>query len=60
MIIAYRYGKLSVLQPILSLNYVLSIVLAAVILKEKITALKCIGVLIIITGVLLIAGGNEE
>ena len=29
-------------------------------LKKKITALKCIGVLIIITGVLLIAGGNEE
>lgn len=34
----------------LSLNYVLSIVLAVVVLKENITLFKCIGVLIIITG----------
>ena len=33
MIIAYKYGKLSVLQPMLSLNYVLSIILAAIVLK---------------------------
>lgn len=60
MIIAYRYGKLSVLQPMLSLNYILSIFLAALVLKEKITILKCIGVLIIIIGVIMIAGGDEE
>lgn len=60
MIIAYRFGKLSVLQPMLSLNYVLSIILAALILKEEITMIKCIGVLVIIAGVLLIAGGDEE
>ena len=59
MIIAYKYGKLSVLQPMLSLNYVLSIFLAAVVLKQQIT-LKSIGVLIIIAGVILIAGGDEE
>ena len=60
MIIAYRYGKLSVLQPMLSLNYILSIFLAALVLKEKITILKCIGVLVIIIGVIMIAGGDEE
>lgn len=60
MIIAYRFGKLSVLQPMLSLNYVLSILLAAVVLKEEITILKCVGVLIIIAGVIMIAGGDEE
>ena len=59
MIVAYKFGKVSVLQPVLSLNYILSIVLAAVVLKEKITLLKCIGVLIIFAGVLLIAGGDE-
>lgn len=59
MIIAYRFGKLSVLQPILSLNYVLSIILASVVLKEEITVLKCIGVLVIIGGIVLIAGGDE-
>lgn len=60
MIIAYRFGKLSVLQPMLSLNYVLSIVLAALVLKEEVTILKCIGVLVIIAGVMLIVGGDEE
>ena len=59
MLVAYRFGSLSVLQPMLSLNYVLSIVLAALVLKEEITILKCIGVLVIITGVILIAGGDE-
>ena len=60
MLIAYKFGKLSVLQPMLSMNYVLSIILAALVLKEEITLLKCIGVLVIITGVILIAGGDEE
>lgn len=60
MIIAYRFGKLSVLQPMLSLNYVLSIILGAMVLKEQVTILKCIGVLIIIFGVVLIAGGDAE
>ena len=60
MLVAYRFGSLSVLQPMLSLNYVLSIVLAALVLKEEITILKCIGVLVIITGVIMIAGGDES
>lgn len=60
MIVAYRFGKLSVLQPMLSLNYVLSILLAAIVLKEEISILKCVGVLVIIAGVIMIAGGDEE
>ena len=60
MIVAYRYGKLSVLQPMLSLNYVLSIIFASLVLKEEITILKCIGVLDIMGGVIMIAGGDEE
>lgn len=59
MIIAYKFGSLSVLQPMLSLNYVLSIALAAVVLKESITFKKILGVLIIITGVIIIGGGDE-
>lgn len=59
MIVAYKFGKVSVLQPILSLNYILSIVLAATVLKETITLIRCVGVLVIIVGVLLIAGGDE-
>lgn len=60
MIIAYRFGKVSILQPILSLNYVLSVILAATILKEEITLVKCIGVLLIILGVFLIATADKE
>lgn len=60
MIVAYRFGRLSVLQPMLSLNYVLSIIFAAALLHERITALKCVGVIVIIVGVMLIAGGDEE
>lgn len=60
MLIAYKFGKLSVLQPMLSLNYVISIIIGAVVLKEPVTILKCVGVLIIVFGVILIAGGDEE
>ena len=59
MIVAYRFGELSVLQPMLSLNYILSIFLAVVILKEEITILKVIGVFVIITGVIMIARGDD-
>lgn len=60
MLVAYRFGKLSVLQPVLSMNYVLSIILGALVLKESVTMIKCIGVLLVMTGVILIAGGDEE
>ena len=59
MIIAYKFGKLSVLQPMLSLNYVLSIVLAAFVLHEAVTLYKVIGVIVITCGVIMIAGGDE-
>lgn len=60
MLMAYRYGKVSVLQPVMSMNYVISIVLGALVLKESVTWLKIVGVLVIMTGVVLIAGGDEE
>lgn len=59
MIAAYRFGELSVLQPMLSLNYVLSIFLAVTILKEEITILKFIGIFVIIAGVIMTAGGDD-
>ncbi|MDP4089337.1 MAG: EamA family transporter [Bacillota bacterium] len=59
MLVAYKFGSLSVLQPIISLNYVLSIILAATILNEPVTLAKAIGVLVIIAGVVLIGGGEN-
>jgi undecaprenyl phosphate-alpha-L-ara4N flippase subunit ArnE len=57
---AYRYGSLSVLQPVLSLNYVLTVVLAALVLKEEITPLRAAGILCVMGGVVLICGGDGE
>ncbi|MGG7151226.1 EamA family transporter [Clostridium neonatale] len=59
MIIAYKYGSLSVLQPMLSLNYIFSLILAKTILNEEITLTKLIGILIIMCGVTFIGGGDD-
>lgn len=60
MIIAYRYGKLSVLQPMLAMNYVLGVILGKFILDESISPLKIGGTLVIMIGVLMIAGGDKQ
>ena len=59
MIVAYRYGKLSVLQPVLCLSYVFAIFIAVFILKESMTPLKLTGILAVVFGVVMIAGGDE-
>ena len=59
MLVAYKFGSLSVLQPMISLNYVLSVVLASVVLSEPITLMRIIGIFIIIVGVVLIGGGDD-
>ena len=58
MIVAYRYGKLSVLQPMLCLSYVFAIFIAAFILKEEVSTLKIVGVFVVVFGVVMIAGGD--
>ena len=60
MITAYRYGELSVLQPVNSTSYIFSLLLAALVLREPIGALKIIGVASIICGVIFIGGGSER
>ena len=44
MLAAYRYGSVSVLQPVLALNYVLTVVLAAAVLREDISPLRIAGI----------------
>ena len=60
MIVAYKYGKLSVLQPMLCLAYVFAIFIGVFILQESITPLRLIGIAVVIFGVVLIAGGDAE
>ena len=60
MLKAYRYGSLSVLQPMLSVNYIISIFIGYFILSEKISFNKIAGILLIIIGVFFISTGDEK
>lgn len=60
MIFAYRFGRLSVLQPVLSSTYALSLLLGAFVLNERVSVLKCVGIAVLICGLLLIAGGASS
>lgn len=59
MIIAYKHGSLSVLQPVLSVNYIISLFLGYKILGEAITVYKIIGTFLIITGMCFICSGDD-
>ena len=54
MILALRYGELSVLHPMLSAGYVLSLILGALVLHEHISLLQILGVAAIILGLVFI------
>ena len=58
MLYAYRFGKLSILQPVLSLSYVLSLLLAVLVLGETVGILKIVGTVAIIGGLVLITRGE--
>ena len=60
MLKAYRYGSLSVLQPMLSVNYIISIFIGYFILSEKISFNKVAGILLIIIGLFFISTGDEK
>lgn len=60
MLAAYRFGSLSVLQPMLCLNYVLTVILAALVLRETLTAGRLIGIALVMAGAFLIGGGDTE
>ena len=58
MIIAYKYGSLSVLQPVLSISYVFSLIIGYFFLNETVGVFNWIGCFCIIAGVILIAEGD--
>ena len=59
MILAYRHGELSVLQPINSMSYVFATFIAIFILHEKIPLINIIGILLIISGVIVIGRSSR-
>jgi undecaprenyl phosphate-alpha-L-ara4N flippase subunit ArnE len=59
MILAYRYGELSALQPINSMSYVYSLFLGYMVFHEEITTFRIIGVAVIMLGVILLGRGSD-
>lgn len=60
LIKALKYGELSILYPLIALSYVWVAILSWQYLGESLSALKIIGVLIIVLGVTLIGIGSGE
>lgn len=50
MIIAFKFGELSVLHPMLSFGFILSIILGVIFLEEAISINKVIGIGLIVIG----------
>ncbi|MCH3906627.1 MAG: EamA family transporter [Lactobacillus sp.] len=62
MSVAFRYGEVSILHPMMSLGFALSIVFGALFLQESITIGKVIGTILIIAGSALLGyeGGRNN
>ena len=59
MLLAYRNGELSVLQPLISTSYVFSAILGIIFLHEKMSSINLIGLILIIAGVIVIGRGRR-
>ena len=60
MMVAFHYGKLSVVHPVLSMSYVFGAVISYFILREVLIWRQYAGILVIMVGVFMIAGGDHE
>ena len=59
MIIAFRFGSLSVLHPLLSIGYVFALFIGTYFLGESLTTKHIIGNVFIVVGALLIGGSDD-
>ncbi|MEA5003663.1 MAG: EamA family transporter [Christensenella sp.] len=60
MLLALRHGELSVLHPMLSLGFVLSLFLGVWFLGEQITVTRVLGIAAIIIGMLFLSRGERK
>lgn len=62
MMVAMRFGELSVLHPMLSAGYALSVILGALVLEEGVSAHKVLGIAVITAGLVCLStsGGKKE
>ena len=59
MILALKFGELSVLHPMLGLGYVLSILLGNVVLHESFEIKKLIGIAVILFGLICLSSSSK-
>ena len=60
MVVAFKFGKLSVVHPVLSLSYVFGIAFGYFFLGEMLRPMQFAAVAMIMSGVILIGGGDHE
>lgn len=51
MIISFKYGKCSILHPIMSVSYIFALVFGKIFLNESINFIQLIGILLVCVGV---------
>jgi uncharacterized membrane protein len=59
MVLALRYGQLSILYPIIALTYVWVSILSVVLFHEHVSLLKAIGISVIVAGVAVLGRGAK-
>ena len=59
MIIAFKFGSLSVLHPMMSIGYVFALIIGYFWIGEAITITKIIGIIAILIGVAVMGMGDE-
>jgi len=60
MMVALSFGELSVLHPMLSFGFIVSIFLGSLVLDEQITANKVFGIVLIIIGLVFMSIGTKK
>lgn len=60
MILAFKFGDVSVIHPLLSINYIFAFILAALFLAEELTLKKFVGTFIIIVAQFLIVTSKKK
>lgn len=58
MIIALKFGELSIIHPLMCTGYIFALINGYFFLKEKISFIQFLGIVIIIIGVIFIARGG--
>lgn len=60
MMIAFKFGEVSILHPMLSFGFVLSLVLGAAVLHEPVTWKSIAGVILILGGMIFLGSSSGE